>query len=157
MARPCKCRRVQGSPVACYFKPRGAPLPLLQGVVITVDEFEALRLADFEGLYQEHAAQKMGVSRQTFGNIVASARRKVADAIVNARVLKIEGGAVETAGGHFVCCRCRNEWIRQHGPGTSGRCPRCKSVDIERTPENPGRIARCGPGGKRGICRRTDR
>jgi predicted DNA-binding protein (UPF0251 family) len=132
-------------------------LPVLQEVVITIDEFEALRLADLEGLYQEDAAHRMGVSRQTFGNIIMSARRKVAGAIVNARVLKIEGGAVEMTGGHFVCCRCRNEWLRRHGTGTSARCPRCKSADIERTSESTGKTICAGPAEKTNVCRRTNR
>ncbi len=99
MVRPCKCRKVRQAPMAYYFKPRGIPLPLLQEVRLTVDEFEALRLADLEGMYQKSAARKMGVSRQTFGNIMASARRKVTDALVHAKALRIEGGVVE------VVCR----------------------------------------------------
>jgi predicted DNA-binding protein (UPF0251 family) len=156
MARPCKCRRVQGPPVACYFKPKGIPLPQLQEVVLTVDELEALRLADLEGLYQENAAQKMGVSRPTFGNIIAAARRKVADSLVHGKALKIEGGTVEMAGRRFVCCRCHSEWMRARGPGRPGRCPKCQSTDIQRAPACPGRNARCGSGGKPSVCRRTD-
>lgn len=75
-----------------YFKPRGIPLSALQEVGLTLDEFEAIRLADLEGLYQEDAAKKMDVSRQTFGNIIAIAHKKVADAIVNGKALKIAGG-----------------------------------------------------------------
>jgi predicted DNA-binding protein (UPF0251 family)/predicted Fe-Mo cluster-binding NifX family protein len=94
MPRPCKCRRVCCEPQANYFKPRRIPLSQLQEVVLTLDEFEALRLADIEGLYQEDAAKKMNVSRQTFGNIIAAAHKKVADAIINARAIKIKGGVV---------------------------------------------------------------
>ncbi len=89
MPRPFKCRRVFGMPSADYFKPRGIPLSDLQEIGLTIDEFEAVRLADLEGLYQEKAAKKMNVSRQTFGNIIADARKKVADAIVNGKALKI--------------------------------------------------------------------
>ena len=95
MPRPRQCRRVAQLPQATYFKPRGVPLRLLQQVSLTVDELEALRLADLEGLYQEEAAEQMNVSRQTFGRIVASARKKVADALVNGKALSIEGGPVE--------------------------------------------------------------
>jgi uncharacterized protein len=92
MPRPFKCRRVFGMPGSDYFKPRGIPLSDLQEIGLTIDEFEAIRLADLEGLYQENAAKKMNVSRQTFGNIVAAARKKIADAIVNGKALKIAGG-----------------------------------------------------------------
>jgi len=84
-------------PQATYFKPRGVPLRTLQQVALTVDELEALRLADLEGLYQEEAAGRMNVSRQTFGRIVEAAHKKVADALVNGKALSIEGGPVEVA------------------------------------------------------------
>jgi len=91
MPRPFKCRRVCGTPGADYFKPRGIPLSELQEIGLTIDEFEAIRLADLEGLYQEDAARKMDISRQTFGNIIASAHKKIADALVSGKALKIEG------------------------------------------------------------------
>jgi uncharacterized protein len=94
MPRPCKCRCVCGGPRVDYFKPRAIPVSELEEVVLTIDEFEAIRLADLEELYQEKAAKKMKISRQTFGNIVISAHNKIADAIVNAKALKIEGGVV---------------------------------------------------------------
>ncbi|MCU0607361.1 MAG: DUF134 domain-containing protein [Candidatus Edwardsbacteria bacterium] len=95
MARPCKCRRVCLDTAAVYFKPRAIPLSTLEEIVMTLDELEALRLADLDGLYQEEAAVRMGVSRQTFGNIVERAHRKVADALVHSKALKIEGGHVQ--------------------------------------------------------------
>jgi predicted Fe-Mo cluster-binding NifX family protein/predicted DNA-binding protein (UPF0251 family) len=92
MARPFKCRRIGFSPQATYFKPAGIPLRELDEVVITLDEVEALRLAHLESLYQEQAAEKMNISRQTFGNILNAAYRKITDGIVNAKAIKIEGG-----------------------------------------------------------------
>jgi predicted DNA-binding protein (UPF0251 family) len=77
------------------FKPAGIPARLLEEVVLTLDELEALRLADLEGEYQEAAAARMGVSRATFGRIVGEARRKVAEALVQGKALRIEGGPVE--------------------------------------------------------------
>jgi predicted DNA-binding protein (UPF0251 family)/predicted Fe-Mo cluster-binding NifX family protein len=77
-------------------KPAGIPARELEEVRLGFDEAEALRLADLEGLYQEAAARSMGVSRQTFGRIIETARRKVADAILNAKALRIEGGEVFT-------------------------------------------------------------
>lgn len=95
MARPLRCRRIQSAPEADYFKPRGIPMTQLEEVVLKMDEFEAIRLADFEKMYQEQAAKTMDVSRQTFGNIIASAHQKIADCLVHGKALKIEGGVVE--------------------------------------------------------------
>jgi predicted DNA-binding protein (UPF0251 family) len=86
------------------FKPIGIPVRLLDEVVMTLDEFEAIRLADLDGLYQESAAAQMGVSRPTFSRIAAEAHRKVADAIVHGKALRIEGGPVRIAG-HRCCQR----------------------------------------------------
>jgi predicted DNA-binding protein (UPF0251 family)/predicted Fe-Mo cluster-binding NifX family protein len=85
-------RRVAALPAISVFKPAGVPIRELEELSLTLDEFEALRLADHEGLYQEAAALRMGVSRQTFGRIVEAARGKVADALVNGKALRIEGG-----------------------------------------------------------------
>lgn len=92
MVRPRKQRHVRCSPGASYFKPRGIPMSVLEEVVLSVEELEALRLADKENMYHEEAAKIMNVSRQTFGNIVKEARRKTADALVLGKALKIEGG-----------------------------------------------------------------
>ena len=95
MPRPRHCRRVGCLPQSNYFKPRGIPLAVLQHVNLTVDELEAIRLADLQGLYQEQAAEKMTVSRQTFGRILESAHKKIADALVNGKALSIEGGPIK--------------------------------------------------------------
>ena len=95
MSRPCRCRRIRCNPDTNYFKPRGIPLDALEEVNLALDELEAIRLADLTGLYQEDAAKKMNISRQTFGNIINSAHKKIADALLNAKALKIEGGTVE--------------------------------------------------------------
>ncbi|MBN1865209.1 MAG: DUF134 domain-containing protein [Victivallales bacterium] len=94
MPRPFCKRIVESSPGASYFKPAGIPMRMLEEASLTLDEFESLRLADLEGMYQEEAAKKMGVSRPTFSRIVASARKKIADALVNGKALRIEGGHV---------------------------------------------------------------
>jgi predicted DNA-binding protein (UPF0251 family) len=95
MPRPRHCRRVGCLPQSNFYKPRGIPLSVLQHVNLTVDELEAIRLADLQGLYQEQAAQKMNVSRQTFGRIIESAHKKIADTLVNGKALSIEGGFIE--------------------------------------------------------------
>jgi uncharacterized protein len=70
---------------------------------MTLDEFEALRLADLDGLYQEQAAEQMNVSRPTFSRGIESAHRKLADALVHGKALRIEGGPVQI--GQRRCCR----------------------------------------------------
>jgi uncharacterized protein len=76
----------------------------IEEVILTLDEFEALRLADLDGMYQEKAAAQMAVSRPTFSRIIEAAHRKVADALVHGKVLRIEGGSV-TESEHPRCCR----------------------------------------------------
>ena len=92
MPRPRICRKVSGTPKATYFKPRGVPLSDLGEAYLTVEGLEALKLADLESLTTTEAAARMEVSRHTFGRILAEARRAVADALVNALALRIEGG-----------------------------------------------------------------
>jgi len=103
--RPRCRRRVSKVPDVTYFKPRGIPLYDLKIVVLTLEEMETLRLIDLEGLEQEQAAKRMGVSRRAFWNDLQSGRKKVADALVN-------GKAIEIKGGHFliddaICGRSR--------------------------------------------------
>ncbi|MHB8110422.1 MAG: DUF134 domain-containing protein [Syntrophorhabdaceae bacterium] len=90
MSRPKKCRCVCCELQSDYFKPRGIPLAGLVEICLDMDELEALRLADYERLYQEDAAKQMNISRATFGRIVSEAHRKVADAILNGKALRID-------------------------------------------------------------------
>lgn len=92
MVRPRLCRRVRFNPNVTYFKPRGIQLRELEEVILPVDEFESVRLKDLEGLEQEECAKKMNISQPTFHRLVLSARKKIADAIVNGRAIRIEGG-----------------------------------------------------------------
>jgi predicted DNA-binding protein (UPF0251 family) len=90
MSRPKKERCVRCQPNALYFKPRGIPLIQLEEVGLSLDELEAIRLADYEGLYHEQAAEKMKISRPTFGRILGEARRKLAETLVEGKALRIE-------------------------------------------------------------------
>ena len=153
MARPRNCRRVGLMPESNYFKPRGIPLSMLEEVNLTVDELEAVRLADLDGLYQEQAAEKMNVSRQTFGRIIESAHKKVAEALVKGKALKIEGGEFEMASMRkFKCSECRHSWELPYGTGRPGGCPSCKSGNIDRAEEDRGYARRVG-GGQGRCCR----
>ena len=107
MPRPYSCRRIAGRPAASIFKPIDIPVLKLEEVTMSFDEFEAVRLADLACLYQEQAAEQMKVSRTTFSRIIDSARRKMADAIVHGKALRIEGGPVQVSGSR--CCRIHDE------------------------------------------------
>ena len=151
--RPFRCRRISSEAPVKYFKPRGIPLFELEEVVLTPDEVEALKLADFDCLYQADAAEKMGISRQTFGNIINSAHRKVADAILNGKAVCIEGGYEKVLLEKLECPKCSYKW-EADGDGVA-RCPECGNAEsINRTQLkhefsfNPGRCRR-GRGGDR--------
>ncbi|MCW8926447.1 MAG: DUF134 domain-containing protein [Xanthomonadales bacterium] len=127
MARPVKKRRICYKPNAYYFKPRGIPVKDLGEVVLTIDELEAIRLADLEDCYQESAAEQMAVSRQTFGNIIKSAHKKIATALVQGCALRIEGGEFTMIERKFKCDDCQHEWTVPFGTGRPNVCPQCGS------------------------------
>ncbi len=89
MARPKKRRRINCHPSAYFFKPRGIPLFELEEILLEDDELEAIRLADHQSLSHEDAAAKMKISRATFGRIIHSARKKIADGILNGKAIRI--------------------------------------------------------------------
>jgi len=107
MPRPPCCRRIAGRPKATLFIPNGVPACELEVVIMTLDEFEAIRLADLGELYQEQAALFMGVSRPTFSRIIDSAHRKMADSIVHGKAIRIEGGSVHLE--RRRCCRLHDK------------------------------------------------
>ena len=155
MPRPYRCRRIRCSPDSNYFKPRGIPIDALEEINLTLDELEAVRLADLESMYQEDAAKKMNISRQTFGNIVNSAHKKIADALLNAKALKIEGGVVEMDEKKtFKCYACDNKWDIDYGSGKPKACPKCGSDDIHRAELYRG-IFRKGRGNFGFTCKRA--
>jgi predicted DNA-binding protein (UPF0251 family)/DNA-directed RNA polymerase subunit RPC12/RpoP len=128
MPRPHKPKLVSEVPRAGYFKPRGIPVPQLEETVLRLEELEALRLVDLEGLYQEEAATCMGVSRQTLQRMLEEARKKVVDALVHGKALKIGGGSyiLREEGGRYRCGRCGGQVPPPPGrKGMGWRCPSC--------------------------------
>ena len=113
MPRPKKCRRVCGLPLCREFVPRGAGCAG-EAVAMGLDEYEAIRLIDLEGLQQEQAAAQMGVARTTVQAIYNSARRKIADCVVNGKALRIEGGDVEVCEKRAHCPRSGCCALRMH-------------------------------------------
>jgi len=153
MARPVKCRRVIAIPQVRYFKPAGIPLRALEDVGLTVEEVEAVRLKDVEGLQQEECAERMHISRPTFHRVLGSARRKIADALINGKAIRIEGGNFALPNQLFRCTRDGHEWPVPFETMASGRplaCPRCESTGaLPVWPVGPARRVR-GPGGRIG-------
>lgn len=92
MVRPKKCKMVYAEPGITYFKPRAVPLMDLKEVELTVEEFEAIRLADLNGSRQVEIAKKMDISQPTLHRLLGSAHKKIADALVNGKAIKIFGG-----------------------------------------------------------------
>ncbi len=133
MPRPCKWRTVAAIPLATYFKPAGIPLRLLSEVRLAVEEMEAIRLKDLEGLEQEECAQKMSISRPTFHRVLKAARQKVADAFMNGKAIRIEGGNFAAPGQQFRCVPHGHAWQITAGAATSAHplaCPTCGSARV---------------------------
>lgn len=134
MARPNKNRIVGFNPDVDYFKPRSIPLRDLKEVNLTVDECEAIRLADFLNMSHEAAGLEMGVSRATFGRIIQQARKTIADALINGKAIRIEGGNYRYAGERkrYACGDCRYQWNVPLGTETPGHCPECDGESVSR-------------------------
>lgn len=132
MGRAQLWRRVSAIPPVNYFKPIGVPMSGLREVRLLVEEAESIRLKDLEGLEQEECSQKMKISRTTFARLLETARQKVADALLNGKAIRIEGGNYEMNIRHF---RCGNghEWEVPFEVMVSRPpeiCPTCNTQDI---------------------------
>lgn len=121
MGRPLRPRRVCCRVPGRGFRPLGIPTRQLSVVTVGVDELEAIRLADRELLYQDAAAEHMGVSRQTFARILARGRGAVAEALVEGKLLLIDAASSVVAASDLPICPIHNEQRRR------GRRCRCES------------------------------
>jgi predicted DNA-binding protein (UPF0251 family) len=133
MPRPRKCRRVEYLPGVTYLKPAGIPLRELDDICLSVDEVEAIRLKDIEGLEQEKGAENMQISRATFQRILASARQKMADALLNGKAIRIEGGDFRMAQNRYKC-QNGHEWdvtFEEMVATMPELCPECDTENIE--------------------------
>jgi len=132
MGRRQLWRKVSFIPLITYFKPAGIPLASLDEVKLLVEEAEAIRLKDLEGLEQEECAQKMKISRTTFSRILDSARQKIADALLSGKAIRIEGGNFEMAVRRFRCIS-GHEWEVPFEAMISTPpefCPKCETPSI---------------------------
>jgi len=148
MVRPRRFRRVLSEPDVTFFKPAGVRLVDLEETVVSVEEFEAVRLKDFERLDQNECAKKMNVSQPTFHRLILSARKKIAEAIVKGKAIKIEGGTYKLGGevmfndngkgrmkgfalgpgGNCICPNCGTKAAHYRGiPCLEQKCPKCGS------------------------------
>jgi len=143
VGRPQKCRIVKRTPLHTYYKPAGIPMTNLKEVAITIDEIEAVRLSDYNGLYHEKAAEKMDISRQTFSRILSSAHKKISDGIINGKAIKFKGGNY-----NFVKIGNTMNDNKKKGLGNSGECmcPKCEtSISHKRgVPCHDSKCPECG-------------
>lgn len=106
MARRKQLRNIDSPPLMTGYKPFGIPRTQLESVILNIDEYESLRLLDYEGLNQEQAAERMNISRPTLTRIYDSARKAIAKAFVEGKMILIEGGNVNFDKEWFRCGRC---------------------------------------------------
>lgn len=135
MPRPVKWRKVSFVPGVRYFIPAGTPKCELEENIVKIEELEALRLKDLEGLEQEECAERMEISRQTFQRILLTAREKVTDALIHGKAIRIEGGNFTSNICTVQCQNCQNEWQESYEDyqkileGTY-QCPHCGSTEV---------------------------
>ncbi|MGM0445430.1 MAG: DUF134 domain-containing protein [Bacillota bacterium] len=146
MPRPPKRRRIKNIPYIRFFKPAGIPGRELEEVLLSLEEVEALRLKDVEGLNQSESAEKMNVSRPTFQRILTKAHKKVAKALLEGKALRFEGGDYELDKGRYKCKECGAEFVlkinrRHKGHGHHGHrnrgkiCPECGANAVNKIEE----------------------
>jgi len=135
LARPVKWRKVEFIPNIQYFVPSDIDVDDLQENILRIEELEAIRLKDLEGLEQEDCADKMEVSRQTFQRILNTAREKIADSLINGKAIRIEGGNFTRNICPVKCLDCGKEWSESYENFEKiikgeYNCPDCNSKRI---------------------------
>ena len=129
MARPIKCRRVEFFPENTYFMPFGKRKCEVEEITLKIEELEAMRLKDIEGLNQEECAERMQISRQTFQNIIDSARKKVTIALTEGNAIHISGGNYTLGSCQLKCLSCGKVYELNHEQDKH-TCPYCGSKEI---------------------------
>ena len=148
MSRPEKVRCVAQLPNVGLFKPAGIPGTALRGVRLSLEQLESIRLRDLEGLEQEECARQMRISRPTFHRVLESARKTLADALINGKAIQIEGGNFELAQRLFRCGDDGHEWsvpFETMAEKLPLSCPKCLGPNIQPMPLPPFGVGRgCG-------------
>lgn len=130
MPRPKRYRKMNHPPVIQGFRPFGSPAVLKEAVKLLFEEYEAIKLADYENLSQEEAAGRMDVSRPTFTRIYEKARRKIARAFAETRSIVIEGGYVQFDREWYRCVSCESTFVVKDHDKEVHQCPVCTSEDV---------------------------
>ncbi|MCB0283957.1 MAG: DUF134 domain-containing protein [Calditrichaeota bacterium] len=130
MKQPYRRRRIDEPPKFLNFKPSGIPRGMLKKIEISLDEYEAIRLADYMQLEHEEASEKMNISRPTFTRLIRSARQKVAKSIIEGHELIIKGGNIELLNALHHCKDC-GETVSKPIDETEENCPECGSDHVE--------------------------
>lgn len=146
MARPKKRRKIYYVPNIKLFGPLDNEPSDKECIILSFEELESLRLMDLEGLDQVECAERMMVARSTFQRIYTEAKRKVADSLVNGRILRIEGGNYIINECTAKCEKCGEVWRAATGNLISNeRCPRCGSSEFSCIKdEEKGQCRGCG-------------
>ena len=129
MPRPKNDRIVNEPPLYSEFKPIGVSGISLQHVLLSLDEFEASRLADYQGLSHEEAAEEMNISRSTFSRLIEQARKKIADFLVHGKLLTIDGGSVHFRNNIIRCLDC-GYMFKTNINVPLQNCPDCDSKNL---------------------------
>lgn len=129
MPRPKNNRIVHEPPLFSEFKPLGITAKDLEQINLMLDEFEAIRLADYQGLNHEEASEEMGISRTTFTRLIEKARKKIAAFIIEGKILSIEGGSVHFRN-NIIKCRDCGHMFKTSINQLIDECPACQSKNI---------------------------
>lgn len=129
MPRPEIERKVSKPPIYTNFKPIGVQARGLEKITLFLDEYEALRLSDFLGMSQEEAADEMEISRPTFTRLIEKARKKLADFLVNGKLLSLEGGNIHFRHNIILCDNCGNRFKTEINKKID-TCPNCNSKNL---------------------------
>ena len=144
MARPQKERGIKEPPRIQSFKPAGIPMRFLERVSLSLDEFEAIRLADHEGLEHKEASERMGISRSTFTRLIDKARKKVGEALVEVKELFIEGGNVHFRQNLVRCLSCGKVLSVSISEIPPQECPECGEPNLVNLAQTFGHGRCCG-------------
>ena len=127
MARPEKNRKICHPPLMKGFKPYGIPLCKIETIRLTFEEYESIRLVNYEMLSQEHAADKMNVSRPTLTRIYNKAIKIITKAFIEGKAIEIKGGNYDLDNEWYRCRKCHKliEGINNHV-----RCNNCKEYNL---------------------------
>jgi len=129
MPRPQYNRVVHEPPLFSEFKPLGVKGRQLEQILLTLDEFEAFRLADNVGLSHAEAAEEMCISRSTFTRLIEKARKKIADFIIQGKLLVIDGGNIHFRN-NIIQCRSCGHMFKTNFRTTITKCPECNSKNL---------------------------